>query len=497
MDTFEVGKAPWETGAGAAPGSFPVGKAPWEMTSPAVRTKSFADSLWDGFANSSVAKNISSDINTAGKNVDAAISGTNAFQGKGSIERGFSAASEAASAIPKVVADVIPGGKQALNLAGKASGGVIDFLGKLFGDNQLAQDFVTKHPEAAKTLETAASVGSSAGNIATTILGAEGVAKAGNAAVKTVTDASNTAKGALAVDKALHPPEDVASFVEKNVAGAPDAATVKIQDVISPKLTAKETRLALDQGRIVPGQNPGLLRDGTPDTVLPADRTINAAETIRRQIPNAENLKAPELYTALDTKIVDIAEKLRPEMEAVPITEATIEKISNDWEVVKARQLNDPYTPISVNVEKLQNQFETQFLQKSKAGHFGDLWDTAIKYDSSVPENVKGANSLSSDALQAQKAIWLQNRGVLRDAINDAANGLGAKSQTAFSNMTDMYNAQAGIKSSYKVLKDGAPGAVSKVVQFARKHKVLTAIGAATAAHVTGLDKAVIGTVLP
>lgn len=98
-----------------------------------------------------------------------------------------------------------------------------------------------------------------------------------------------------------------------------------------------------------------------------------------------------------------------------------------------------------------------------------DLWERAKAYDQSVPSNVKNANSLSTDVLQTQKSIWLQNRAVLRGAINDVATGLGETSQKAFADMHDMYNAQKGIQSSYKIPKEGTP---SQVKEFMNKPAV-------------------------
>lgn len=245
----------------------------------------------------------------------------------------------------------------------------------------------------------------------------------------------------------------------------------KISDTIAPKLNAKETKLALSEGRIAPGEDPTLLRDGTPDTVLPSTRQARASFTVHQNIPGAADMAAPELYTALGGKIKELSTGLRPAMDATPITDATITKITNDWQALKAQQLSDPYTPATANLEKLQTNFEQNFLQKSGSDNFGDLWDTRIKYDNSVPTSVKNAHSFSSETLQAQKSIWLQNREILNSAINDAITGMGDVSQKTFGEMNDLYNAQKGIESSYKVPKTGEP---SQIKQFTKDHPVMT-----------------------
>ncbi len=260
-------------------------------------------------------------------------------------------------------------------------------------------------------------------------------------------------------------------FMDKNVV-SPE--TDAIAEKIAPKVNAKETRLALAQGRIIPGQDPGLLSDGTPDQVIPSEQINRAAATIGKQIPGAKDLSLPELYGKLDGKISEISTNLRPQMDATPIRDSTVEQITKDWEALKAKQASDPYLPTNVNIEKLQASFENDILKASKSDNLGDLWDSRIKYDNSVPPSVKNATSLSSDSLQAQKSLWLQNRAVLNAAINDAQTGLGKVSQQAFSDMTDMYNAQKGIQSSYKVSAEGAPSRASQLITKIKSHKIIT-----------------------
>jgi hypothetical protein len=248
-------------------------------------------------------------------------------------------------------------------------------------------------------------------------------------------------------------------------AGQAEGRLKTVSDMISPKATKKEIQLAMSEGRIAVGQDPTILRDGTPDQILPSKETERASATVLKKIPDAHTLKQPQLYTALDHEIKTIATKLKPEMEQVPITPATVQKITDSWTKLKAKQISDPYIDATANVEKLQAQFEKDFLQKSKAGNLNDLWETRIAYDSSVPSNVKEATSMSPDKLQTQKSLWLQNRGILNDAINDSTTGLGAQSQKAFSEMSDLYGAQKGIRSSYALPKEGA---ASKAKQFSK-----------------------------
>lgn len=450
---------------------------------PPAKSPSLADSIWKKL--SGYGQNVASTLQRSGDEV------YNKFneQGVSSAERGINAVGAVAGGAISTVASAIPGAEA----LGKIAGGVIGGVGQGIGSIPAVQKAVAEHPDVARGVERAANVGQSLGNVASVALAGEGIARGAQAAVDTIKDTTNTVRGINTVSDTLKPEvQHSAKFVDDHVTGTPSPEMSRIQDMISPKLTAKETKLALDQGRIIPGQDPTLLKSGTPDTVLPSESTVRAAKTIRETIPEASKMKAPELYKALDSKINTTAKELRPNMEAVPITQDTVQLITDNWKTVKAQQLNDPYTPTTANLEKLQAQFE-QVLKESKSGTFADLWDSRVRYDMSVPEAVKNANPLSSEVLQAQKSAWLQNRSILNDAIETASSGLGTAARQAFKMMNDLYNAQRGIQSSYKVASQGA---LSGVKQFAKDHPYITAGVGAGAAHATGLDKAVVGAIL-
>lgn len=242
----------------------------------------------------------------------------------------------------------------------------------------------------------------------------------------------------------------VNALVENRQVGKLKNELLKVEEKITPKPTVKEAKLAQSQGRLVKGKDPTLLRGGTPDVVIPTDKTLRASETIVREIPNASKLKDPELYTALEGRTKQIAENLKPEMQKVSIKPETVEQITTKWENLKTKQASDPYLSRDVDITKLQEDFEFR-LQNSKAGTMDDLWDTAKAYDDSVPSNVKSANELSSESLQNKKEIWLQNRAILRDAINDTENGMGEASRQPFKDMHDMYNAKESLQTKAKI----------------------------------------------
>ncbi|MEI6580796.1 MAG: hypothetical protein WCO07_01345 [bacterium] len=224
----------------------------------------------------------------------------------------------------------------------------------------------------------------------------------------------------------------------------------KIAELIAPKPTAKEAKLAEMQGRLYKGKEQTLFKGETADKIATSDEQLKQVQTIKKLIPKAETMDEPTLYDTMRDKINGMAVRLKPQLEKVKIEPATVEKITNDWEALKKIQIAKADASEEANVKKLQTQFET-LLKKSKSGNMNDLWETAKIYDRSIDSSVKRANDMSDSKLLYKKEIWLQNRKILKDAINDSKNGLGETSRQAFSDMTDMYGAQQGILTKAEV----------------------------------------------
>jgi hypothetical protein len=236
---------------------------------------------------------------------------------------------------------------------------------------------------------------------------------------------------------------------------------LSLSEKIAPKATKAQAKLALQQGRLITGSEPGLLSEGTPTKIAASAQQAKSVMTIDRLIPEHATMDEPTLYTAIDEKIGDVATKLKPEMQKVPVNDATIKSINDQNSVLKKSLIDEAPATEEKNVIKRQGQFEA-FLKKSGSGTMDDLWETSKAYDRSIPDRVKNANANSPESLQLQKSEWLQRRAILRGAIKDSSNGLGPTAQKAFSDMTDMFSAQDGIASKAEV----KPGAPSKVSSF-------------------------------
>jgi hypothetical protein len=366
---------------------------------------------------------------------------------------------------------------------------------------QTAMDMIQKHPELANNAGAIA-------NLAATFMGG-GVANKVSGKIGDVVGSKLVSKVGSKIASATKstlgklPTRGVKTGIQPSeIFNTKNKITKNIADKISPKSTVKEARLATVEGRFVQGKEPTLFRAGKEDTILPSKKTLQAVETIKRLIPNANKLNETKLYTASDKKVSEIATKLKPEMQKAKLNKETIEKVNSDLEKLQKKQLSNADASDEVNVKKRQSQFQDRLeriygggvsktieqgkkegwngarlqeeiqkkVSKQENANLNDLWEERISYDNSVPDNVKRANELSDASLLNKKEEWLQNREILNDAINSNKNGLGEKSRSAFSDMTDLYTAKTGIISKAKVNKTIKP---SKIKQFTENNPYL------------------------
>ena len=390
----------------------------------------------------------------AGDTINQQLQGQGQFAGQGAIQRGVGATETAFNAIPNVIGSQLPQVTQTgLSKLGLNISSGVNWLTDKISNIKPLQNFMSDVPKnnaGEQILGTLGSAGNIAGNILAADQGAKGLQKTADFAK------TNIPKAADAIGS------KISDIKMANQASKLAQDTSKVQEMVSPKPTLKEVRLAQAEGRLVKGEPRTFFKAGTPDTITPSPKVQSATQTILKNIPEAPKMSPPELYNAVEQHITKTAEALRPEMEKTPIKPETIQKINDDWASVKKQQLAEAPATEEVNVAKRQAKFE-ETLKKSGSTHQGDLWDTRIAYDKSVPRNVKMANSMSPESLQLQKAEWLQNREILNNAINDTKNGMGAKSQKAFSDMTDLYEAKTNIQSRAKLETKGQPSKFKEI----------------------------------
>lgn len=299
--------------------------------------------------------------------------------------------------------------------------------------------------------------------------------------------------GASGVEKAKTTFKDI---VTNRATNAVKSKLINIQEKIAPGVTKKEAQIAQKEGRFISGKEPGLLRSGKEDMILPSDKTIRASETILREIPNAPKLSESQLFGELSNKTKKIAQELKPEMEKIPVSDDTLLNTNKKWNELKQKQVNEVDATEEINVIKRQKRFEdflgkiknndiqdliqkarngeitqeqfqqltTERLQTAERANLNNAWDARKAYDDSIPEAVKKATSISDSKLLQLQQEWLQNRQILNDMITDLENGLGDVAKTRFADMRDMYSAKEAILGKTKV-KTGKPSKVSKWVK--------------------------------
>ena len=426
--------------------------------------------------------------------------------------RGASAGIEGATSVPL---SLLGSGLNAITggVAGKIGTGISNVLGTGISaaiDKVPEQykatfvDMVQKYPELAQD----------AGALANLVL-----TFAGSAAGKMVSEKVGDVIGSQLLKKGIQASKEVAPKVAGSITNATNKTvditkaklasrglTKKINTItetITPKPTVKEARLATSEGRLIKGKSPTLFREGKPDSVIPSKKTSLSAKTIEKYIPNAHKMDEAKLYTATEKKVTQIAKTLEPVMQQTKLTKENIKSVNSDWEKLKEKQLSSADASEEENVKKMHRQFQERLekvygggvsktieqgrkegwngeklrievekkVSKQENANLDNLWKERISYDSSIPENVKKANQMSSESLQNKREIWLQNRSVFTDAIKREGIGLDKKYQKFFSDMEDLYNAQSNLMSKSKIEDKIDP---SKLKQFISKHPIVS-----------------------
>ncbi len=300
------------------------------------------------------------------------------------------------------------------------------------------------------------------------------IAKTGeNVAAKTAGVAEKAAAtGGKVIDKATEAAgavnQKINPFVEKPITS--EQARSNIGDVISPKLNAKETQAAINEGRVTRGKD-SFLFGKKPDIVAQSDEINHAIDTIQNTIPDAGKMNDVQLSSALDSKTSELAQGLQKDMANVPIKPETTGKVLSAWKAIKTAQQAEPEFDGFAGSAKSQARFESYLKQlewdvTDETGKFksptpktlDDIWSVRKSYDDSIAPNVKTATTASAPSLQWQKQMWLDNRSILNAVINDSKEGLGDVSKKAFSDMTDMYTARQNIASKAKIDVEGKSG---------------------------------------
>lgn len=240
-----------------------------------------------------------------------------------------------------------------------------------------------------------------------------------------------------------------------------------IVETISPKINAAETRNLIREGRITQPKS-SIIFGKQPDIITPSEKLTKSAELIKNNIPNATKMNAFELSNAIGNKTTEIATKLKPQLKTVPVTPDTTNRMVNAWEKVKVSQASNPEFVAFKGSKTAQKNFEAYLNELKKAykgadGKFrqkdlNDVWELRKKYDSTIPESVKKATSQSAPSTQLQHDMWLQNRELLNEVIEEMSESLDDVAKKSFEEMNLLYSARNNIINKAKVDVTGKSG---------------------------------------
>lgn len=225
----------------------------------------------------------------------------------------------------------------------------------------------------------------------------------------------------------------------------PKTATEQIAEKIAPKLTKKEIQKALNEGRVVrSGRLTKLL--GKSDSVALDKRVMEVAQTIENKIPNAVKLNDQEIITAAQNEIKNISEQIAPKLKQVKLSEEIKDNIINSFSELKQAQIDDAtFNSVGI-ISKQQAKFENILSEIIDSDNADDLWKSIQKYDDSIKSKVKEANQFSSDSAQELKDVWLENRRILRDALDSVTNNIQEVDvANDFRAMSNLYTAKQNI----------------------------------------------------
>ena len=231
----------------------------------------------------------------------------------------------------------------------------------------------------------------------------------------------------------------------------------KLTEKVMPQLTAKAKRVARAEGRVI--EHKGSTLFGTkPATILPDKATKQGINTLQRRIPNAHRLNASQIANASEKEIGRIAQKLKPQMQRVRLSDDAKSGIRTAWtQLRKRQQTRNTFEIQKGSVHKnMQKQFDevVKLLGKNvrdpKTGRFrpptlDDLWTIAKQYDEVMEQSIKSASEQSSVRAQLAREMWLENRRLVRDVLKSTSKRLGKKAQQSFSDMTDLYTVRTNI----------------------------------------------------
>lgn len=262
---------------------------------------------------------VSGDLKSAGANIVDKAQATGEFATQSLPRRVAGIASDISGAPIKALGETLPQPiRDVADSVGSKVGGVIDWLGEKIGGTQIAQDFVTRHPEAAKFLEeavgTASGLSSAAANVAGVASAPSVLKTAGTTAVKAFGSVAEGVKPSLA--SAGKSASGAASSIKGRLSGTSLSSAKKItapvlnkqEAITTMKRSGYETKPTVKDGITTHGKPSGPATGGLRriiDTNSLKDERV--AKSVKDVVSPWKN--AVQNITAINKKIQVTAEK--------------------------------------------------------------------------------------------------------------------------------------------------------------------------------------------
>ena len=342
-------------------------------------------------------------------------------------------------------------------------------------------EFAKRNPTTAAALDGVGGILEGLGTVAGVGKGALLVGKGAKAVAPSIKVAKNaTASVVSKAESKINQARSgvVNKFRSSGGVGVGSGRAGRLADLLSPKLTTKEKGRAISEGRVTAGKS-------VPFLGKFADQ-IDAPDNIKRLVDIIETdlkIKADDTVFTIRPKlaaaVADLSEELKPKLSAIELKKDLITDLKKRSAAFAKEQAEDPEFLAFAGSSKAQKNFLNFVEELGKEGKtYQDVWDARKAYDKTVSKSVKEAiDGQSAPSTVLQRDIWLQNRSLLNNAIEELGDGVGRDVRNSFEKMKYYYEGLQNIERKADVDQKG-----SFVIN---KSDIIT--GAATTAGLGGL----------
>lgn len=245
-----------------------------------------------------------------------------------------------------------------------------------------------------------------------------------------------------------------------------------LQEMFTSVGTKKAKDQAFKEGRVVVGDKSTLMGDKA-DFILPSVKEVKVAQTVEDIFgKDFSKLDISTAHTKMGDEIVNIAVKLQPELAKIKAGKDAVKTLSSKLDDLVQIQNADALASSSAYkgiLDKSQSNFKEivdSLVKKSNDNTLtvDDIWMARKNYDKLIKDRVKTATDSSDPSYIIQKDVWLENRSLLNELIEEEAKNLSGDVQKAFSDMNSLYNGQAILETNFKYQAKDKPGVIGKML---------------------------------